>query len=82
VGSWSENWRTGVADADGVVAHGPVATIDARDCLVWSDGPNVGVLGVADLVVVAAGGAVLVAPRERAQEVRALAEQMAKAKGR
>ena len=43
---------------------------------VWSDGPPVAVLGVSDLVVVAAGGAVLVAPRARAQAVRELVDAL------
>jgi mannose-1-phosphate guanylyltransferase/mannose-6-phosphate isomerase len=76
VGSWGELWRLGPQDDAGVVTHGPATVIDARDCLVWSDGPTVGVLGVSDLVVVAAGGAVLVAPRARAQAVRELVEAL------
>ena len=70
----------GPADAGGVVAHGPVSLLEDSDALVWSDGPQVGVLGVSDLIVVAAGGAVLVAPRARAQEGRALVEAMKAAK--
>jgi mannose-1-phosphate guanylyltransferase / mannose-6-phosphate isomerase len=80
VGSWSEVWRLGPKDAAGVFAQGLVAAIDVGDSLVWSDGPAVGVLGVSGLVVVAAGGAVLVAPLARAQEVRALAERLKAAK--
>lgn len=76
VGSWSEVWRLGPWNGDGVLAHGPVTTLEARDCLVWSDGPTVAVLGVSDLVVVAAGGAVLVTPRARAQAVRDLVEAL------
>jgi hypothetical protein len=59
-----------------VRAHGPVTLLDVSDTLVWSDGPPVAVLGVSDLVVVAAGGAVLVAPRARAQAVRDLVDAL------
>jgi mannose-1-phosphate guanylyltransferase/mannose-6-phosphate isomerase len=76
VGNWSEVWRLGPRDGAGVLAHGPVMALDASDCLIWSDGPTVAVLGVSDLVVVAAGGAVLVAPRARAQAVRDLVEAL------
>lgn len=76
VGSWSEIWRLGPLDQAGVRAHGPVTLLDVADTLVWSDGPPVAVLGVSDLVVVAAGGAVLVAPRARAQAVRDLVDAL------
>ena len=76
VGSWSEIWRLGPLDEAGVRAHGPVTLLDVTDSLVWSDGPPVAVLGVSDLVVVAAGGAVLVAPRARAQAVRELVDAL------
>jgi len=76
VGSWSELWRASPRDDAGVATHGEVATIDVADSLIWSDGPKMAVLGVSDLIIVAAGDAVLVAPRSRAQEVRALAEAM------
>jgi mannose-1-phosphate guanylyltransferase len=74
VGSWSELWRAGPHDPSGVATHGPVLAIDVSDSLLWSDGPQLAVLGVNDLVIVAAGGSVLVAPKSRAQEVKALAE--------
>jgi mannose-1-phosphate guanylyltransferase/mannose-6-phosphate isomerase len=76
VGSWSELWRMGPRDAAGVMARGPVTTLDVTDSLVWSDGPTVAVLGVSDLMVVAAGGSVLVASRTRAQAVRDLVEAL------
>ena len=72
VGSWSEVWRLGARTADGVVTRGPVTLKDVKDAVVWSDGPQVAVLGVSDLIVVAAGGSVLVAPRAQAQAVRDL----------
>jgi mannose-1-phosphate guanylyltransferase/mannose-6-phosphate isomerase len=72
VGSWSEVWRLGPRNVDGVVARGPVTLKDVKDAVIWSDGPQVAVLGLADLIVVAAGGSVLVAPRSQAQAVRDL----------
>ncbi len=82
VGSWSEVWRLGPLDDAGVLAHGPVTVMEVEDCLIWSDGPPVAVLGVSDLVVVAAGGAILVAPKSRAQAVRALVETLKAARER
>jgi mannose-1-phosphate guanylyltransferase/mannose-6-phosphate isomerase len=80
VGSWSELWRAGPTNEAGVLTAGPVTALDVRDSLIWSDGAEVGVIGVEDLIVVVAGGRVLVAPRARAQEVRALVEAMRAAK--
>lgn len=76
VGSWSELWRLGPHDADGNRVRGDALVMDTRGSLVWSDGPTVAVLGLEDLVVVATGGAVVVAPKARAQEVKALLERL------
>jgi mannose-1-phosphate guanylyltransferase/mannose-6-phosphate isomerase len=74
IGAWSEVWRLADRDRDGLATHGPVQVVDSPGALVWSDGPTVAVAGAADLVIVAANGSVLVAPRERAQAIRALVE--------
>ncbi|MGE0408945.1 MAG: mannose-1-phosphate guanylyltransferase, partial [Amphiplicatus sp.] len=55
--------------------------IDAEGTLVRTDGPFVGVIGAADLIVVASEGAVLVARRDRAEDVKKLVEEL-KARGR
>lgn len=70
VGSWSELWRHGARDDDGNRVRGEAVLLDSEDCLVWSDGAPVAVLGVRDLVVVATADGVLVAPKDRAQDVR------------
>lgn len=72
-GTWSSVWA--VSDrqpADNATSGAPLL-VDTEGSLVRSDGPLVGVLGMRDVVVVAANGSVLVAPRERAGEVRRLA---------
>ena len=46
-----------------------------------SSGPLISVIGVSDLVVVATADAVLVVPRDRAQDVRAVVDAL-KARGR
>lgn len=58
-----------------------IARIDSEGALVITDGPFVGVIGADDLVVVASGGAVLVMPKSRAQEVKKIVEAL-KARGR
>ena len=58
-----------------------LVTVDARDNLVYAPAGTVALLGVSGLVVVATGDAVLVLPRERAQEVRRVVERL-EAEGR
>ena len=76
VGSWSELWRLGPRDAQGNLLKGDALVIDAEDTLVWAGSRTVGVIGVKDLVVVETEGAVLVLPRERAQDVKLLVERI------
>ena len=76
VGSWGELWRLGPRDGQGNRAHGDAVMLDTRDSLVWADGVTVGVVGLKDMIVVAAHGAVLVLPRSRAEDVKAVVEQL------
>ncbi len=77
IGSWSAVWEAQQRDPAGNATQGPVLLEDVRDCLVFSEGPQVAVLGVSGLVVVATEKRVLVAPRARDQHVRVLAERSA-----
>jgi mannose-1-phosphate guanylyltransferase/mannose-6-phosphate isomerase len=77
VGAWDEVWRLGGIDARGNGLHGDVHAVDAEGCLIWSESQTVAAIGVSDLIIVATPSGVLVAPRSRAQEVRALAESFA-----
>jgi mannose-1-phosphate guanylyltransferase/mannose-6-phosphate isomerase len=74
VGSWQALWERGPADDAGNVCVGETLAVEAARCYLRGDGALVAVLGVADLVVVASEDAVLVAPRDRAQDVRRIVE--------
>lgn len=76
VGSWSELWRQGERDAAQNLVSGEVVSLDATGSLFWSDGPRIAAIGVRDLVIIAAGGHVLVAPMDRAQDVKAIVEAL------
>lgn len=72
VGSWAALADYRPRDEHGNVTEGTVIVHDARDNVVVADpGTAVAVIGVEGLVVVKAGNAILVVPRERAQDVRA-----------
>jgi mannose-1-phosphate guanylyltransferase/mannose-6-phosphate isomerase len=78
VGVWDEVWRVSSKDAAGNALRGPVAAIDAADSLLHAEGVTLCVAGVQNLIVVATPEAVIVLPRERAQDVKALRELAAK----
>jgi mannose-1-phosphate guanylyltransferase len=87
VGSWAALTALRAPDGRGnVVVGGEAATatlIDGDGNIVVAEegAPYVGVLGVRDLVVVATRDAVLVIPKDRAQDVRRIVEA-AKQSGR
>jgi mannose-1-phosphate guanylyltransferase/mannose-6-phosphate isomerase len=76
VGSWSALWDVGRKDAQRNVARGDVDLRDASGCYVHADGRHVSVIGARDLVVVETDDAVLVAARDRAQEVKDVVEHL------
>lgn len=76
VGSWSALWETAPKDAAQNVIRGDVWLHDAARCYVRADARHVSVLGAQDLVVVETDDAVLVASRERAQDVREVVERL------
>ncbi len=76
VGSWSELWRLGPHDEDLNLVRGDAVLLDSRGSLVWGDGVTVAAVGLSDMVVIASGGGVVVAPKSRAQEVKALVEAL------
>jgi mannose-1-phosphate guanylyltransferase/mannose-6-phosphate isomerase len=76
IGSWSSLWEQGPRDDFGNRVSGDVEAIDTEDCLLWSESLTLATIGLKDLVVVQAGGAVIVLPRSRAQDVRQIVERL------
>jgi len=73
VGSWSALWETAAKrDAQGNVLRGRVIHDDARNCYLRSEHRLVVGLGVEDLVVVETDDVVLVAHRDRAQDIKGI----------
>ena len=83
VGSWAAMTAIRPPDGAGNVVVGGAALLDSTGSVVVAEAgaPFVGVLGVSGLVVIATADAVLVIPKDRAQDVRQLVEA-AKAAGR
>ncbi|WP_338425847.1 mannose-1-phosphate guanylyltransferase/mannose-6-phosphate isomerase [Sphingopyxis kveilinensis] len=79
VGGWAALHELGEKDAAGNVRIGEVIALDAHHNYLRASGnKRIAVVGVSDLVVVAHGDDILVIPRERAQEVKAIVEAIAK----
>ncbi len=81
VGSWSALHEAIPGDADGNVRLGDVLTADSQGCYLHSTSRLVATVGLKDHVVVETKDAVLVAPKERVQDVKELVNQL-KAQGR
>jgi mannose-1-phosphate guanylyltransferase/mannose-6-phosphate isomerase len=79
IGSWSELWKFSPKDDNGNVCNGDVVVQDSHNCLVISPTRLAAVSGVRDLSVVVTDDAVLVSSHARAQEVKAIADQLREA---
>lgn len=69
VGSWSALWEVSEQDADGNAHHGEVIAVDSHRNYAYSR-RLVALVGVDDLVVVETDDAVLVARKDRVQQVK------------
>ena len=82
VGSWAALPELHAQDRDGnfpvLAGDARLVTEDAHGCVAYAEGDEVvALVGVRDLVVVRAGNATLVCPRERAQDVKKIVERLA-----
>jgi mannose-1-phosphate guanylyltransferase/mannose-6-phosphate isomerase len=81
LGDWQAVWREAEADTSGTVTAGPATALDCHDTLLQatSEAQQLVGIGLKDIIAVAMPDAVLVAHKDRAQEVkRAVATLKAK----
>ena len=76
VGSWPALADQLPTDERGNATRGRTVALDARDNVLVSTGPVVTVVGVDDVVVVAAPDAVLVVPKDQAQRVKDVVDRL------
>jgi mannose-1-phosphate guanylyltransferase len=82
VGSFATLPDVRAVDAQGNAVSGDALTVDCTDCVVLADaGRLVAVVGMKETCVIDSGDALLVVPRDRAQDVRAIVEAL-KQRGR
>jgi len=82
LGGWDAVWREMGPDSAGIVTYGAATAIDCRDSLLRSEAPGVELVGIGlqDVIAVAMPDAVLVAHKDRAQDVK-LAVQSLRTRG-
>src|SRR6185295_6963306 len=76
VGAWDALWSIESKDADGNVVHGDVHAADTRNALLISQSRLVACVGLEDVVVVETPDAVMVARKDRAQDVGKLVAKL------
>jgi mannose-1-phosphate guanylyltransferase/mannose-6-phosphate isomerase len=79
IGSWkavSELETGDEPDAAGNRVRGSTVVVESENCFIQGEQRLVAVVGVKDLVVIDTGDAVLIAHRERAQQVKQVVEQL------
>ena len=76
IGSWAALPALRGRDATGNTLAGEAIVIDGTGNIVMTDGTLVAVVGVSDLVIVKSGDAILVIPKDRAQDVRQIIEAL------
>lgn len=80
VGSWSELADLLVADGRGNVVEGDPVLIDTEGCFISVPDKLVAAIGLQDLVIVDTPDALLVCPKDRAQDVKKVVEALSRLK--
>ena len=76
VGSWSALWEISRKDKSGNAIRGDVLIHDSSDSYLYSQHRLIGVVGVKDLVVVETKDAILVAHKDKVQQVKNIVEKL------
>jgi mannose-1-phosphate guanylyltransferase/mannose-6-phosphate isomerase len=76
LGAWEAVWQVAAKDAHGNAAAGDAIIKDSRNTLVHATSRLVGAVGLDDVVVVETPDAVLVASREKSQDVKKIVAQL------
>jgi mannose-1-phosphate guanylyltransferase/mannose-6-phosphate isomerase len=78
VGSWSALWQVQEGDANGNVLRGDIYVDGVRDSLVRAESRMVALIGVDNLVVIETDDAVLVASKDKVQQVKQVVDYLKK----
>jgi mannose-1-phosphate guanylyltransferase len=81
VGAWSSLWEISTKDADGNVHYGDVLNVGSKHNYIFAETGLVATVGLENIIVVQTKDAVLVAAKDKVQDVKAIVQQL-KAAGR
>jgi mannose-1-phosphate guanylyltransferase len=76
VGSWPALRRVWGEGESGNTIRGPVVALDSEDCVLYSEGGPVAVIGLRGLIVAHTPAGTLVCPADRARDVRLVVEEL------
>lgn len=79
VGLWSALWEVGEKDDSGNILRGDVLTVDCSTSYIHAENKLIAAIGVENLVIIETDDAVMVAPKDRVQDVKLIVEQLKKA---
>lgn len=76
IGSWDALWQVGKKDASANVVRGDVLIHDVKSSYIHANDRLVAAVGIDNLIVVETSDAVLIAPKDRVQDVKHLVNQL------
>jgi len=76
VGAWSELWKVCPQDENGNVIQGDVIAEDTRNAFLLAQHRCLATVGLEDIIVVETADAVLVASKDKAQDVKAIVNRL------
>ncbi|MFT5716068.1 MAG: mannose-1-phosphate guanylyltransferase/mannose-6-phosphate isomerase [Oleiphilaceae bacterium] len=76
VGSWSALWDVSAKDEHNNVTQGDVLTVDSSNSYLHADNKLIATVGIDNLVVIETKDAILVANKDRVQDVKAIVTQL------
>lgn len=62
------------ADENGNVAYGEQLLLDTKDCIVYGNDKMIATIGLSDMIIVQTADALLICPKDRAQDVKNVVE--------
>lgn len=76
LGSWSALWEVSNKDEAGNSTRGDVITHETSNCFIQADGKLIATVGVDDLVIVDTDDALMVASKDKVQDVKAIVNEL------
>ena len=74
IGSWESLGSIFPSDKNGNIVKADHISIDTRDCIIYSSKNLIATIGLEEMIVVSVDDAILVCPKNRAQEVKQIVE--------